>query len=205
MNKENNYFYPPLPTQIKNKWSIAKTLTSSDNSQLYIIKSNNSQENTRILKIISKESFNKNIYKKIVSIKSKHILKPLEIISFKQNYYIITEYHDNLRERICHNGISGSDILNMAYDICTALKQLHSKKILHLDCTPANIYLNTDGSYCLGDFSSAVLSTNKSEAITATTLGYIPLKFLEGSRLVFYLMFIFFRVCYIHFLTMVTL
>lgn len=177
MNKENNYFYPPLPTQIKNKWSIAKTLTSSDNSQLYIIKSNNSsanQENTRILKIISKESFNKNIYKKIVSIKSKHILKPLEIISFKQNYYIITEYHDNLRERICHNGISGSDILNMAYDICTALKQLHSKKILHLDCTPANIYLNTDSSYCLGDFSSAVLSTNKSEATTATTLGYIP-------------------------------
>ncbi len=183
MKKENNYFYPPLPPQIKNKWNIQKILTCSSNSQIYIIKSNNNSGNpadTRILKIISKKSFNKNIYKKIMSIKSNYILKPLEVISFKQNYYIITQYHENLREKICNNGISGDDILNMAYNICTALKQLHSDKILHLDCTPANIYINADGLYCIGDFSSAVLLNSQTRAITATTLGYIPPEVFEG-------------------------
>lgn len=184
MQKNYNNFYPLLPPKIANKWEIVKTLNSSANSQIYIIKSKNSfdsSENTKILKIINKAFFNKNIYKKIISINSKYILKPSEVILFKQNYYIITNYHDNLARIICNNKISGNELLNMACDICISLKQLHSQKILHLDCTPANIYLNEDGSYCLGDFSSAILLNSKSTAITSTTLGYIPPEVSEGT------------------------
>lgn len=185
MKKDYDCFYPQLPPGISSKWKIVKALTSTASSQIYIIKSSStsgSQKDIKILKIASKASVNKNIYKKIISIKSKYILKPLDIIPFKQNYYIITPYYDNLQKVICNNGISGSDILNMAHDICTSLKQLHAHKILHLDCTPANIYINEDGSYCLGDFSSAVLSGSKNTALTATTSGYMPPETIETAR-----------------------
>lgn len=182
MKKDCNDFYPPLPPQIKNKWSITKALICSANAQIYAIQSLDNPEDTKILKIISKSSFNKNIYKKVTSIKSQYILKPSKVISFKQNCYMLTQYRDNLCKVIYQNGLSGSDILKMAHDICISLKQLHSKKILHLDCTPANIYLNEDGSYCLGDFSSAVLSNSKTAPLTATTFGYVPPEISEGLQ-----------------------
>lgn len=183
MKKDYDYFYPPLPPKLKKQWNIIKILNSSAHSQIYIIKNTTGSaypENTRILKVTSKAFFNKNIYKKIMSIESQYILKPLETIHFKQNYYIVTPYHDNLAKIICKDGISCNDILHIAHDICISLKQLHSKKILHLDCTPANIYLKEDGSYCLGDFSSAMALHSKNTATTATTFGYIPPEVSEG-------------------------
>lgn len=188
MKNDYNYFYPPLPPKLKNQWNIIKSLTISTHSQIYVIKNTTGSaypENTRILKVVHKEFFNKNIHKKIMLIESEYILKPLEIIPFKQNYYIIMSYHNNLGKIICKDGISGNDILHIAHDICISLKQLHANKILHLDCTPANIYLNADGSYCLGDFSSAIVYStislhNKSTFTTSTTLEYMPPEIAEG-------------------------
>lgn len=185
MKNDCNYFYPPLPPKLKNQWNIIKSLTISEHAQVYVIKNTTNSiypENTRILKVVHKAFFSKNIYKKIMSIESEYILKPLEIIPFKQNYYIIMPYYNNLGKIICKDGISGNDILHIAHDICISLKQLNTKKVLHLDCTPANIYLNADDSYCLGDFSSAVMynTHNKSTSTTSTTPEYMPPEISEG-------------------------
>lgn len=184
MNKDYNNLYPLLPPQLKKDWHITNTLSNSAQSQVYIIKHNTNtpdagKENKRILKITSEAGFCKNIYKKIKSIKSPYIQSPLEIILYKHNYYIVTRYQVNLKNLICKNGIPAAGILDIAANILCSLKILHSHKILHMDCTPSNIYLNYDGSYCLGDFSSAVFLNNKKIAIT-TTPGYTPPETTQG-------------------------
>lgn len=179
----NNSLYPLLPPQLKKDWHITDTISNSAQSQVYIIKHNTDttdKENKRILKITSETEFCKNIYKKIQSIQSPYIQSPSEIILYKHNYYIITRYQVNLRALICKNKIPASVILNIAYDISCSLKILHSHKILHMDCTPSNIYLNYDGSYCLGDFSSAVFLNGKKTTIITTTPGYTPPETTQG-------------------------
>ena len=184
MNKDYNNLYPLLPPQLKNDWHITDTLSSSAQSHVYIIKHNTNtpdtdKENKKILKITSETGFCKNIYKKIQSIKSPYIQIPLKIILYKHNYYIITRYQVNLKTLICKNGITATEILDIAANILCSLKILHSNKILHMDCTPSNIYLNYDGSYCLGDFSSAVFLNSKKISIT-TTPGYTPPETAQG-------------------------
>jgi len=180
MKKADNYFYPELPPELKSNWHITETLITSGHSQIYKIVNDEASatasntEATRILQITSKTDFNKKIYKKAISIKSPYIQQLLEIIEYKHNYYILTRYYHSLKEIICHEGITTEDILKIAHDISAALELLHSKKILHLDCTPSNIYLDKDGSYCLGDFSSAIFYNSKSKPLTSTTPGYIP-------------------------------
>lgn len=176
MKDKNKSFYPQLPPQLKNKWHITDTVTKSGNSQIYIIKCSNNTgipNNKRILKIIHKTQFQKKIYKVISYIESSYIQKPIEIIYYKNNYYIITRYQLNLNTIISQKGITQNDILNIASDISSSLELLHSKKILHLDCTPSNIYINDNGSYCLGDFSSAVFIKNINIPLNFTP-GYIP-------------------------------
>ena len=186
MNKNFNILYPPLPPQLQNNWNITDILDSSGYSPIYIINHNTgsaeirNNESKRVLKIINKELFNKSIYKKIQMINSPYIQNPLEIIQYKNNYYIVYEYLVNLTELICSNGIQISDILNIASDISCSLVLLHSNKILHMDCTPSNIYLNNNGSYCLGDFSSALLFNSKKVSVR-TTPGYTPPEIIQGK------------------------
>ena len=186
MNKDFNILYPPLPPQLEKNWHIADVLNSSGYSQVYIINHNThsvetcNNQNKRVLIIVNKELFNKNIYKKIQQINSPYIQKPVEIIKYKHNYYILHNYQVNLTELTCINGIQISDILNIASDISCSLTLLHSHKILHMDCTPSNIYLNNDGSYCLGDFSSALLFNSKNISVR-TTPGYTPPEITQGK------------------------
>lgn len=186
MNKDFNILYPALPPQLEKNWHITDVLNSSGYSQVYIINQNNHSiktdynQNKNVLKIINEKLFNKNIYKKIQKINSPYIQKPIKLIKYKHNYYILHNYQVNLTELTCSNGIQISDILNIASDISCSLTLLHSHKILHMDCTPSNIYLNNDGSYCLGDFSSALLFNSKKISVR-TTPGYTPPEITQGK------------------------
>lgn len=186
MNKDNYSLYPPLPPQLEKKWQITDVLKSSVYSQVYIINPYSSpaeldiSDNKKILKIVNERIFNKNIYKKIKLANSPFLQLPLEIIRYKHNYYMINEYNINLTKLISTNGINIYDILNIAADISCSLKTLHSHKILHLDCTPSNIYLGNNGSYCLGDFSSAIFFNSKRKYII-TTPGYTPPEIIQGK------------------------
>ncbi len=186
MNKDFNILYPPLPPQLEKNWHITNILNSSGYSSVYMINHNgnsketNNNSNKMVLKIINEELFNKSIYKKIQTINSPYIQTPLKIIKYKHNYYILNQYQVNLTELTSCEGIQISDILNIISDISCALTLLHSYKIIHMDCTPSNIYLNNNGSYCLGDFSSAIfLNSNKTSIIT--TPGYTPPEITQGK------------------------
>lgn len=184
MNKDYYTLYPPLPPQLEKNWHITDILNSSVYSQIYIINPNSNpaepDKNKKVLKIVNQISFNKSIYKKIKSINSPYIQSPLEIIKYKHNYYIINDYYVNLTELAYSSGIHISDILNIAADISRSLTILHSHKILHMDCTPSNIYIDNNGSYFLGDFSSAIFFNSKITSLI-TTPGYTPPEIMQGK------------------------
>ncbi len=178
-----NAVFLPLPAKLKDRWQIKKLIRNAVFSKTYLVESvSKNPFEEKILKIIPEERFSKDVYKKISSIKSELIQKPDEVIFFDGYCYLICKYQKCLRDAISENAIFAQDIIHLANDVSTALQELHCKNILHLDCTPANIYINGDGSFCLGDFSSAVSLKNKNRVPIACTDGYAPPELEDGGR-----------------------
>ena len=66
-----------------------------------------------------------------------------------------------------NNGYKLSDILSMAKDICRALDYCHSKRILHRDVKPDNIYYSSKlGHFVLSDFGISRSLFDHDQAIT---------------------------------------
>lgn len=68
--------------------------------------------------------------------------------------YIILEYikHGNLFEHMNKKPMSEDQILQIFYQITTAINYLHQKNILHRDIKPENILMENDWHVKLCDF-----------------------------------------------------
>ena len=51
------------------------------------------------------------------------------------------------------------NILQLGLDICAALQNCWNANVAYLDVQPKNLFVDPNGRFCLGDFSSAVLKT----------------------------------------------
>ena len=69
--------------------------------------------------------------------------------------YLLADYRTTLEHYLTANNISKSDAVNLAIDLCNALIDLRSAGLIHRDVKPANIYLNAQGHYMLGDLGIA--------------------------------------------------
>ena len=47
-------------------------------------------------------------------------------------------------------------VVRLGTDLCRALESCRRRTIVHMDIKPENIYVTSDGDYCLGGFDSAV-------------------------------------------------
>ena len=56
------------------------------------------------------------------------------------------------------------DVLQLGMDICTALEDCWHAGVAHLDVQPKNLYVDSNGHFCLGDFSSSVLTADLQNA-----------------------------------------
>jgi serine/threonine protein kinase len=71
----------------------------------------------------------------------------------------------------------------LGIDICKALEILSSKKIMHRDIKPGNIYLDSKGAYKLGDFSVAKkYGETISDSLIAGTYGYMAPEIIERKE-----------------------
>ena len=60
-------------------------------------------------------------------------------------------------------------IENIIFQICSCLKEIHNKNIIHRDLTPENIFINEFNNIKIGDFGvSKKLGTMKMYAYTKT-------------------------------------
>jgi serine/threonine protein kinase len=101
---------------------------------------------------------------------------------FRENdtVYLVMRYEEgrSLREYIkTHRGpLEELWVRNTFAQLLDGLREVHARKLLHLDIKPANVYLRTDGSPVLIDFGAArqVLSADGLKLPSAFTPGFAP-------------------------------
>ncbi|MDO4816175.1 MAG: protein kinase [Bacillota bacterium] len=73
--------------------------------------------------------------------------------------YIRMEMLTSLPEYVHENGITGSEVMKLGSDICSALEACKKNGIIHRDIKPQNIFVSKYGDFKLGDFGVAKATT----------------------------------------------
>lgn len=69
--------------------------------------------------------------------------------------YLLADYRTTLEHRLASGDITQSDAVNLSIDLCNSLIELRNAGLIHRDVKPANIYLNAQGHFMLGDLGIA--------------------------------------------------
>jgi len=75
--------------------------------------------------------------------------------------FLMSEYRNTLERYLTEHSMSRSGAVNLALDLCSALQELRTAGLVHRDVTPANVYLNSQGHFMLGDLGIAKIEELK--------------------------------------------
>lgn len=89
----------------------------------------------------------------IVSIEDYKVVEKQDALGW--DIYIRMELLTPFNVYVCDRTLSESDIIRLGRDICTALEICGRRNIIHRDIKPENIFVNSFGSFKLGDFGTA--------------------------------------------------
>lgn len=104
-----------------------------------------------------------------------HIVKVLEVFDENNTTYYVMEFLDggSLDDYVKQRGyVPEADALGMMHEICSALKYMHDRKMLHLDLKPKNIMRTLDGHVKLIDFGLSKQYDTNGEPESSTILGF---------------------------------
>ena len=140
--------------KLDSNWKILSVIRCSNSHATLSVQHIYSGE-IKVLSIYAKEHFQHKLYFDISHIKHRHLL-PISQIQLKHGWRLVYfPMLTPLKDYIHSNALSLSDILSLAHQLCSALEILHQHNILHLDVSPDNIFVDYDGSFVLGDYSSS--------------------------------------------------
>ena len=78
---------------------------------------------------------------------------------FGMDIYIRMELLSSLPDYVHQNGITGTEVMKLCMDICSALEACRVHGIIHRDIKPQNIFVSPYGAFKLGDFGVAKASS----------------------------------------------
>ena len=116
----------------------------------------------------------------IARLQHPNVVRVLDFFRENDTVYLVMRYEEgrSLREHIkSHRGpLEELWVRNTFAQLLDGLREVHARKLLHLDIKPANVYLRTDGSPVLIDFGAArqVLSADGLKLPSAFTPGFAP-------------------------------
>lgn len=123
------------------------------------------------------------ILKSVSHINSPHLLTPILVDKYKNYTVSVYPFKTTVIDKIITDKLCFSEIFALALNLCDGINQLHSNNILHLDISPNNIYINDDGTFCIGDFSSSQKKHNNNiRRNIYFTEGYSPPEFKTYSK-----------------------
>lgn len=123
------------------------------------------------------------ILKSVLHINDTHLLTPVSVEKYKDFTVSVYPFKTTVIDKIITDNLCFNEILALALDLCDGINILHSNNILHLDISPTNIYINDDGTFCIGDFSSSQKKgNNKIRQNIYFTEGYSPPEFKIYSK-----------------------
>ena len=126
--------------------------------------------------------------KSLATINHPNVVRVLNFFRANETVYMVMKYE---RGRTLQQYIQGNQgmlpeglIRHVFSRLLTGLREVHSRRLLHLDIKPANIYIRTDGSPVLLDFGAArqVLASRGSRVTPMYTPGFAaPEQYKEGD------------------------
>jgi serine/threonine protein kinase len=126
--------------------------------------------------------------KSLASINHPNVVRVLNFFRANETVYMVMKYE---RGRTLQQYIQGNQgllpeglIRHVFSRLLNGLREVHSRRLLHLDIKPANIYIRTDGSPVLLDFGAArqVLTSRGSKVTPMYTPGFAaPEQYREGD------------------------
>lgn len=163
MNRKKNMqlsstkaFLSSLPKGITDYYSIQSVISIKHHNVIFAVEEKATNQ-TCILKILDREYYHKSLYQKIFALSDSYLLLPIIFISDSVSICSLYPQMLPLPEVLYTNGINYFMVQNLISDIGRAVSTLHSHQILHLDITPDNIFMDKEGHFYLGDFSSSQL------------------------------------------------
>ena len=126
----------------------------------------------------------------IASLDNENIIKIYDVFEENGSAYYVMEYLEgcNLKTIVEENGALSEDVaLKYTRQIASALSEVHSNNLLHLDVKPANIMLNRKGMAILIDFGISKHydegGVQTSSAGVGVSEGFAPLEQYEAGAL----------------------
>ena len=86
-----------------------------------------------------------------------------------------------LYEYLENRDITNEQIIHIGIDLCKALEVCASKKIVHRDIKPGNVFVNEEGVFKLGDFGTARQILNNTSQTKTGTPDYMAPEIYHGS------------------------
>lgn len=176
-----------------NKYSVLKTLGRGSYGKVILCKNKSSGEKVAIKKVkltamsIQERRKVETEASTLSLVSHPNIVRYVESFIEKSSLYIAMEYVDggDLEEMILDKRIAKSEeeILEIFSQILIAVNFMHSKKVLHRDLKPQNIFLMKTGVVKIGDFGVAKIldGTNQMAKTVVGTPFYISPEIWAGE------------------------
>ncbi len=175
----NNNFQLHLPPELNKEFTLAEILLVKKTSVICSLKKMLPfSEDCYILKIIPANQYDRLLYEKLSSLSDGGILTAVQEYHTRHFIYFIFPKLQSLSYLVKSGQMDFHQIKTLYSDIGKTLLALHKADIFHMDISPDNIYLNPDGHYILGDFSSARIKKERKNCfkphLTGSTKGFYP-------------------------------
>ena len=185
VNNQNSSKYQIIEVLGEGGFGKAYKVENKTDKNIYVIKKIPiNTKNLEELKSIENEAL---ILKEI---NSEYIVKYFESFIDNDQFNIVMEYCENkdLKSFINFHKdkeqlINEEVIYNIALDICSGIKEIHSKNLIHRDLKPENLFISKDYIIKIGDFGISKKLINMNYANTQKgTFHYMAPEILNGQK-----------------------
>ncbi len=160
-----------VPNNCINGWVVGEKLNEiSSEADLFYVTNDNGEKG--LLKLFKKEHcINLDVYKKLKSLKNRHVMKILDYGMKDKRQYVIEEFIEGNSLDKVELPLGRREIWKLIYEVNKGLRGMHNCGVVHRDIKPSNILLSKAGHFIITDFGISSFVKDRLEDYSHTA-GY---------------------------------
>ncbi|KAH9037692.1 kinase-like domain-containing protein [Lactarius pseudohatsudake] len=147
-------------------FTVLRRLGDGSSAEVYLVRENDTS-GLYALKVIPKRKLSGSLLAIETVMAERNLLLDLRGNDFilqvracfhdSRNFYLVTEYHPagDLHTLLLMKGSRVDAVRFYMAELLIALEHIHSKRVVHRDVKPENVFIDIDGHIVLGDFGLA--------------------------------------------------